>query len=166
MNKILLVIQREYLSRVKKKSFIVMTILGPLLMAALFIVPAFLATMSDGVKKVKVLDETGWFQNKFEDSERFDFEYIYTDLETAKSNLTKEEAYALLYIPKPEVSVPSSAMIFSEKQVTIDLKGYIRSIMAKEVENQKLGAEIVKEIQKANPAYDQSLPEKIGRAHV
>lgn len=159
MNKILLVIQREYLSRVKKKSFIVMTILGPLLMAALFIVPAFLATMSDGVKKVKVLDETGWFQNKFEDSESFDFEYIYTDLETAKSNLTKEEAYALLYIPKPEVSVPSSAMIFSEKQVTIDLKGYIRSIMAKEVENQKLGAEIVKEIQKANPAYDPSLPE-------
>ncbi|NTW33164.1 MAG: ABC transporter permease, partial [Bacteroidetes bacterium] len=48
MKKILIIIKREYLSRVKKRSFIVMTILGPLLMAAMFIVPVYIAQMSEG----------------------------------------------------------------------------------------------------------------------
>ena len=43
MNKIFLIIKREYLVRVKKKSFIIMTILAPLLMAALIVAPVFLA---------------------------------------------------------------------------------------------------------------------------
>ena len=43
MNKLFLIIQREYFSRVKKKSFLIMTILGPLLMAGLMIVPVWLA---------------------------------------------------------------------------------------------------------------------------
>jgi ABC-2 type transport system permease protein len=166
MNKIILVIQREYLSRVKKKSFIVMTILGPILMAALFIVPVFLSQMSDEVKQVNILDETGWFMNKFEDSERFKFNNVFTDLETAKTNLSENKGYALVYIPKPEVSVPSTAMIFSEKQVSVDLKGYIRTTMSKEVENQKLGAEIMKEIRKVNPDFDPANPESSNAGNV
>ena len=166
MNKIILVIQREYLSRVKKKTFIVMTILGPILMAALFIVPVFLSQMSDEVKQVDILDETGWFVNKFEDSERFKFNNVFTDLETAKNKLSDNKGYALVYIPKPDVSVPSTAMIFSEKQVSIDLKGYIRSIMSKEVENQKLGAEIIKEIRKVNPDFDPANPESSNAGNV
>ncbi len=132
MNKIFLVIQREYLSRVKKKSFIVMTILGPVLMAALFIVPVFLSQMTEGVKKVEILDETGWFLNKFENSDSFEFDYVFTDLETAKNNILSKKGYALVYIPKPDVSVPSTAVVFSEKQVSIDLKGYIRNVMSVE----------------------------------
>lgn len=166
MNKILLVIQREYLSRVKKKSFIVMTILGPILMAALFIVPVFLSQMSEGVKKVEILDETGWFLNKFENSDRFEFEYVFTDLETAKNDLLSKEGYALVYIPKPDVSVPSSAMVFSDKQVGIDLKGYIKNVMSKEVENQKLGAEIIKEIKKANPDFASTHPDSLAKGSI
>jgi ABC-2 type transport system permease protein len=113
MNKILLVIKREYLSRVQKKSFIVMTILGPILMAALFIVPVVLSQISDESKKILILDETGWFQDKFENSDRYIFEHVYTDLETAKKNLTDQGGYALLYIPKPDVAIPSAAMIYS-----------------------------------------------------
>ncbi|MBK9356800.1 MAG: ABC transporter permease [Bacteroidales bacterium] len=153
MNKILLVIKREYLSRVQKKSFIVMTILGPILMAALFIVPVYLSQISDETKKIDILDETGWFINKFENSDRFHFDYVYDDLETAKTNMSVKKGYALLYIPRPTASVPSSAVIYSEKQASIDLKGYIRNVMAKEVESQKLGAEILKEIRKVNPEY-------------
>ncbi len=152
MNKILLVIQREYLSRVQKKSFIVMTILGPILMAALFIVPVVLATMSDETKKVLVLDETGWFMDKFENSDRFVFDYVYTDLETSKQTLSNTDGYALLYIPKPSVAIPTSAIIYSHKQVNIDLRSYINNVMTKEVEHQKLSAEILKEITKNNPA--------------
>lgn len=163
MNKIFLVIQREYLSRVKKKSFIVMTILGPILMAALFIVPVFLSQMTEGLKKVEILDETGWFLDKFENSDRYEFDYVFTDLETAKNNILSEKGYALVYIPKPDVSVPSSAMVFSEKQVSIDLKSYVRNVMSKEVENQKLGAEIFKEIRKANPDFASDHPDSIAK---
>ncbi len=154
MNKISLVIKREYLSRVQKKSFIVMTILGPILMAALFIVPVYLSQMSDETKNIDVLDETGWFINKFENSDRFRFDYVYDDLETAKSKMTAKKGYALLYIPRPTASVPTTAVIYSEKQASIDLKSYLKNVMSKEVENQKLGAEIVKEIRKVNPEYN------------
>jgi len=47
MNKISLIIGREYMTRVRKKSFIVMTLLGPILFAALIIVPGWLATIED-----------------------------------------------------------------------------------------------------------------------
>jgi ABC-2 type transport system permease protein len=151
MNKILLVIKREYLSRVQKKSFIVMTILGPILMAALFIVPVILSQMTDETKKVLIIDETGWFQDKFENSDRFEFQNIYTDLETGKKSLADQGGYALLYIPRTTTAIPTSAMIYSRKQVSVDLKGYINNVMTKEVEQQKLSAEIFKEINKNNP---------------
>lgn len=151
MNKILLVIKREYLSRVQKKSFIVMTILGPILMAALFIVPVVLSQMTDETKKILILDETGWFFNKFENSDRYVFEGVYTDVETAKKNLSDQGGYALLYIPKPSVAIPNEAMIYSRKQVSVDVKSYISNVMTKEIEQQKLSAEIFKEINKNNP---------------
>lgn len=166
MNKILLIIKREYLTRVQKKSFLVMTILGPVLMAALFIVPVILSQISEDVKKVQVLDETGWFLDKFENSDRYNFEHVFTDLETAKANLTSTESYALVYIPRTEVSVPSSGVVFSNNQVSIDLKSYIRNVMSKEVENQKLGAEIVKEIRKINPAISQNEADSLEKSNL
>ena len=131
MDKILLVIKREYLSRVQKKSFIIMSILGPILMAALFIVPVLLTQLSDETKKILILDETGWFLKKFENSDRFVFENVYTDLETAKKSLTEQEGYALLYIPRPDVATPSSAIIYSRKQVSVDLKSHINNVLTK-----------------------------------
>ncbi len=70
--------------------------------------------------------------------------------------MTEKKGYALLYIPRPTSSVPSAAVIYSEKQASIDLKSYIRNVMSKEVENQKLGAELLKEIRKVNPTYKTS----------
>ncbi|MBU1012979.1 MAG: ABC transporter permease [Bacteroidetes bacterium] len=145
MNKIKLIIQREYLTRVRKKSFIVMTILGPLLMAAMMIVPAFLATMSDtSDRKIAVLDETGIFYNKLQNDEHLQFYHVHTDLNTAKENMKTNGDYALLYIPKTEVALPTSAIIYSEKQPNLDTKSYIRRIMGKEIEEQKLLLQINK----------------------
>ena len=57
-------------------------------------------------------------------------------------------------------------MIFSEKQASIDLKGYIKSVMGKEVENQKLGAEIIREIKKANPDFNASASDTASRESI
>jgi ABC-2 type transport system permease protein len=153
MQKILLIIKREYLTRVKKKSFLVMTILGPILLAALFIVPVYLATRTDEEKVVDVVDETGWFIQKFENNENYKFVPLYTNLETAKETMKTSKDHALLYIPLTQVTVPSSAILYSDHQPSVNLKSYITGVMTKEIENQKLAAEIKKEIQRRNPDY-------------
>ena len=139
MNKTLLIIKREYLSRVRKKSFIIMTILGPVLMAATIILPAFLADWSEATKKnVAVLDETGWFFEKFNDQENITFYYITDDLETGKNTAISQKGDLLLYIPRTELNVPVNAQLFSSKQPGLNVTAYIRNVMKTEVENKKL----------------------------
>ena len=84
MHKIWLIIKREYLVRIRKKSFIVMTILGPLLMAALMIIPIYLATESQQERIIAINQ-----QEKFllEDTEFLHFSII-PDFEAA--NLKKD----------------------------------------------------------------------------
>jgi len=139
MNKTLLIIKREYLSRVKKKSFIIMTILGPVLMAATIILPAFLADWSEAThKRVAVLDETGWFYEKFDDQENITFYYLHDDLETSKNKTISQKGDLLLYIPRTELNIPVNAELFSVKQPGLNVTSYIRSVMKAEVENKKL----------------------------
>lgn len=138
MNKIGLIIRREYLTRVKKKSFIVMTFLGPLLMAAVWIVPFFLTTLGDDIKVISVLDESGMFMKDLSGDENTKFVIAVNDLEVAKENLITSENYALLYIPLPEASLPTSAILYSDGQASLDIKNYIKVTMKKSVEDEKL----------------------------
>lgn len=140
MNKIFLIIQREYLTRVKKKSFIVMTILGPILMAALMIVPVYMATMSDKTRVIQVVDETGIYYKKFQDADKIQFKYVLQDINTTKENLKNTDDYAVLYIPKTEVSIPESAIIYSDKQPSLTVTEYISNSMKKEIEAMKMKA--------------------------
>ena len=57
MGKILLIIKREYLVRVRKKSFLIMTILGPLLMGALMVIPAYLTLNSQTERLIAISDK-------------------------------------------------------------------------------------------------------------
>jgi ABC-2 type transport system permease protein len=163
MNRILLVIKREYLTRVRKRSFVVMTILGPLLMASAFVVPMYLATMDEGdVKVIKVVDETGWFFGKFANTDEYIFNYSAGDLETAKAELTESGEFALLYIPRRELTVPASAVIYSLRPPNIGLQGYIKNVMSKEVETQKLRINLEEmDLKEADRERAMKLPELI-----
>jgi len=142
MNKILLIIQREYLTRVKKKSFIVMTILGPLLIAAMIILPTMLSEWSEtDEKRVAVLDETGIFFEKFKDQENIKFYHVYEGLETEKDGALYEKGDLLLFIPKTELSLPVNGQLFSTKQPGLNVTAYIKSVMRKVIENEKLKAQ-------------------------
>lgn len=141
MSKTSLIIKREYLTRVRKRSFIVMSILGPLLMAAMLIVPIYVAQLEGTEdKNIGILDETGWFFEKFSDRENLHFEYVFEDLETAKKSVYEGNQYALLYIPKTELSLPTTAVLYSDKNPSIQTKSYIESVLEKVVENKKLEA--------------------------
>ena len=98
MNKTVLIIQREYLTRVQKKSFIIMSILGPLLIAALMIVPVWLATQDEDKQIIEVVDETSIFINKLEDTENLSFDYKFRSLSEAKKDLYSANTTAILFI--------------------------------------------------------------------
>ena len=138
MNKILLIIQREYLSRVKKRSFIIMTFVGPILMAAMMILPAYLANWSGATaKQIAVLDETGWFLEKFKDQENLTFYYVFDDLASEKE-LALAKGDLLLYIPRTELNIPVNSELYSIKQPGLNVTSYIKSVMKQIVENKKL----------------------------
>jgi len=146
MKKIMLIIQREYLTRVKKRSFIIMTILGPVLMAAIVIVPIYIATRTNEKQHVAVLDESGLFQGKFKDTDDIKFRYLTGQLSAAKSGFREGGDHVLLYIPPADVSLPSNAILYAENNVNINVKSYIRNTMTREIEDLKLGAKL-KDIQ-------------------
>jgi len=138
MNKTRIIIQREYLSRVKKKSFLIMTILGPILMASIWVIPLYLANVSDGQKIIQVLDETGLFKNQFKNTAELTFVPVSMDVEIAKNGLSTSGNYALLFIPKTQLNVPTSAILYSGHQPSLDVKSHIKEVMQKEIESLKL----------------------------
>lgn len=153
MNKIFLIIQREYLTKVRKKSFIVMTVLGPILMASLFILPVYLASRQDDKQLISVLDETGLFAGKFENSDNYTFVTLNGNFREVKEDLMKQGNYMLLHIPVTQLTIPDNAIIYSDKQPTLNLKNYISGVMSRELEKHKLAAEIRKEIIRNTPGY-------------
>ncbi len=104
MNKILLIIQREYLARVKKKSFLVLTFLVPFLFVGMIALISYLAINQDAMgenKIVTVVDESGWFAGKLKNTANMQFVYEQGAFATVKETFTKPETESqfLLYIP-------------------------------------------------------------------
>jgi ABC-2 type transport system permease protein len=145
MNKILLIIQREYLSRVKKRSFLVMTILGPVLMAATFIIPVYVATQQGEIKKIAVIDETGYFMPVLANTAHLQFVRAAHGIDTVKTYLADSGYYAVLHIPRTDVMVPSSALLYGNKQPNLTVTSHIKNVMQKEVERLKMTAEGIDE---------------------
>jgi len=115
-----------------------MTILGPLLMAALMIVPYYITKLDKEQKIINVLDETGIY-NKLGSNETIKFNYIYTDIETAIANFDQSNTSALLYIPKPSLTEPTNAILyFADKQPGNTVTSYIQDKMKYIYENKKL----------------------------
>lgn len=138
MNKILLIIKREYLSRVKKKSFLIMTILGPILFSGLFIVPIWLATREGDEKVIQILDESGLFGEEFVSTDNMTYVYIDEDLEEAKSALNNNEVFGLFYIPKTSIDQPEGLKFYSTQNPGFGLKSDLERKIKSKIENIKL----------------------------
>jgi len=137
MNKILLIIKREYLSRVRKKIFIIMSILGPILMASLVFIPVLFAGIEDNdVKNILVKDDSGRFTEILENEKKLEFTFAEkSNVDTLKKTFIGSY-YALLVIPKnPE---KNNVKIFSEGQLDINTKMYISSKIEAKLRTDKL----------------------------
>lgn len=140
MNKIGLIIKREYFTRVKKRSFIIMTFLGPLLIAAIYIIPILLALHGDNEKRtIAVVDQSHWFERQFINTENQT--YIRLDdinIDSTKKLVQQGFFDIALFIPETQLNIPSSAVVYSMKQVPMDVEGHIKEVMKNEIQVQKL----------------------------
>ncbi|CAI8366686.1 MAG: Uncharacterised protein [Cryomorphaceae bacterium] len=135
MRKIWLIIKREYLVRVRKKSFIVMTIVGPLLMVALMIFPAYLANQTQEVRTIAI-DEDGFeFTNQIEDTDFLHFSKIPNkEAVLLKNDFSKSNYYALLRIKE------NNFTLYSNQQISLSVSKAIENQLEQIIEHQKLKA--------------------------
>lgn len=138
MDKIWLIIKREYLTRVKKKSFIIMTILGPILMATVIIAPIIIASWGDEMKTVGIIDESGFFQTAFKNSKKLNFKILHLDINDAKRDRKKLACDIILYIPKPAYIYPQTIFLYSEKNVGMSNESYIKNTINNDLRELRL----------------------------
>ena len=106
MSKLLLIIKREFIAKVRNKSFIVMTLLSPLLFVGIAVFVGYLSTMKADLKTIAIHDATGKFVREFKN----DDEYRYLDLSLLDTKILKDsimnDSYeGLLVIPNDTNSV-------------------------------------------------------------
>ncbi len=154
MGKLGLIIKREYLRRVSKKSFIIMTLLMPFLMAALVFVPLWLSSIKgDEVRQVAVIDNTGKYAHLFEDSGNYHFIQGTQTLDEYRQQPDKG-LYAILSITDDLLANPKAATMYSEKQVPGELSRIVNQTLSRYLEDEKMASynipglkEIIKESQ-------------------
>lgn len=141
-NKIAIIIAREFSIRVKKKSFILTTILTPLLFAGLMIVPSMIALYSGGDNlKVGVADESGIVMPYLENNEEVTFQQLENqNIDSLKKNFKKMDLYAVVTISPLDSSKNISIAAYSDKQLNTDMQNQIRKSAKKAVEDNKLKA--------------------------
>ena len=131
MNKIWLIIQREYISRVKKKSFLVTTLLIPILMFGLIATMAYMAAKSEQKEAIAVIDESGVFINKMDtSSSSYTITYIADDThENYTTLLEKNKCDILLHIYPFRNGLPDSVNIYKDGGVSLSAKEFISDDM-------------------------------------
>ena len=140
MNKIGLIIKREYFPRVKKRSFIIMTFLGPLLIAAVYIIPILLALHADNENRtIAVVDQSHWFERQFVSTEHQTFIRLDDISIDSTKKLVQQGFFDIaLFIPETQLNIPSSAVVYSMKQVPMSVESHIKEVMKNEIQVQKL----------------------------
>lgn len=137
MGKISLIIEREYLTRVRKKSFLIMTILGPVLMGALITARIWLALVPEEVQKIQVVDEVNLFNGKLSSAKNLQFYFSPYSLDVARERFYKEDYNVIVYVPE-NILEARTIQIFYKKQPGYATQEYIRNTIKTQIENRKL----------------------------
>jgi len=142
MNHLSLIIKREYLTKVKNKSFIIMTFLSPIIMIALIAVVAYLAQLNnDKERTISILDESGLISSAFENTENTTYIILKElSLENAKNLVKEKEEYGLLHIPMGVDidQVAKSIKFYSEDTPSLTIISSLENRLEKKLTDLKL----------------------------
>ncbi len=139
MSKVWLVFQREFLNRVQKKSFLIATILIPLIFPAIIGVMGYVMLKQEedaGLQTIRVVDASGNFE--FGTSSKFEFVKVTQDLEKAKEAFNKSSDFALLYIPEFELSNPRGIALYTKSNPGIRKIEDLEQILESRIQDLKL----------------------------
>lgn len=139
MNKIWLVMQREYLARVKKKSFLLATLLTPLIFPAIMAIFVWIAVEekdNQSLRIIEVVDENKLFF--LESSDQYAFSFSDRSDEEAKELVKNGDRYGFLHIPKFDLEDPKGITFFGEENPNMNLMSYLESSLKKKIEDQRL----------------------------
>ena len=151
MKKLLLIIEREFLAKVRNRTFIIMTFLSPLLMVGMIALVAFLTKSSiEKNTSVAFVDESGIFSSEDLDSKTIDFENMTSiGLEKAKILVQESSHEGLLYIPAADDvdAIAEGVQFFSADSPSMITVGEIENLLRSKMENEKMkrsGIDLVK----------------------
>jgi ABC-2 type transport system permease protein len=146
MKKIGLIIKREFSTRVRKKSFIILTLLGPILMAAVMFLPAYLASLPTDDRVITVLDESllldfekgkDEIRLRYLPPDKFDFA-------SAQAFSEAQGDYAFMHIPLSEGGDPDfvarNVRLFRAGDISVSVESYLENTLEKYLQKEKLKA--------------------------
>ena len=146
MSKIWIIIQREFMTRVKKKSFILLTILMPFIFAALIMVPLMLATIQgDEQKTVMVVDKTGRYVGSLKSTANYAF--VPTADNKDEFYTEDSEVEAVVQITADLAKNPTAVTIYSPREVKAELLNYVETCLGEQVRREKLSAYNIPELE-------------------
>ena len=131
MKHLRIIIEREYLNKIRNKSFIIMTFVSPLIVVAFALIIGFLTDVNSksNAKDILILDESGLFGNTFSDTETIHYEYLKDKtLQEARAEVLATSKYGLLYIPKEETAQKA---FYSEESPSLSLVNELTGALEK-----------------------------------
>ena len=139
MSKIFIIIQREFLTRIQKKSFIILTILMPFIIAAVAVAPLLLASIKDDTQHtVMLVDKTLKYAPLFEDNESYHF----VTAPEVLPEFREEDANvkAVILISEDLMENPNALKMYSSEEVPTDLQRLTEDILSEKVRADKLAS--------------------------
>ena len=143
MHNLKLIIEREFLARVRNKTFVVMTFLSPLILVGMIMLIAFLANLNnDELKVVGVNDKSGMFASEFYDTEAVHFEDLsQISLEESKDLVREKEFFGLLFIPEDDSLHVGQVQFYAKEAPTFGFLEQIEKTISEKLTDLELEAQ-------------------------
>ncbi|MFK7949294.1 MAG: ABC transporter permease [Saprospiraceae bacterium] len=139
MNKLWLIIKREYLTRVKKRSFLLTTLLVPFAIIAFIVVVALIFSYSSNQSKIAVVNDSG-LEIKLKDTKKVYFDVSKESLDNLKKTYQEEGYDGVLYLPEVNNLKQTEVRVkyYSEDQISITTKEFIQRELADKIREIKI----------------------------
>jgi ABC-2 type transport system permease protein len=137
MNKIRLIIWREFITRVRKPSFLIMTILGPVLIVGGILITVFLATQEKGPQNIYVYDQAHLFTGKLTPNEELGISYYYS-YENLEDSAFKESPYTILVYLNEKILTNDQAQVFYKDLPSQKVQNYVSNDIEQVLRKAKL----------------------------
>ena len=135
MGKIGLIIWREFITRVRKPSFLIMTILGPLLLVGGITMVVYLGMQESGIQNIVVIDKAQLLKNKLQETADIKFFYEPTDM---SDSVFKESPYTAMVEVNPLILENNTIQVFYKKLPSQSVQNYLSTQIEKVIEKEKL----------------------------